>query len=107
MRPWCLRCKAKDRTPEQVAQVVEVCLAEIGDQHAHTAAVVANRCDPDEMADVAEALERFEPKTYVLPEEPLLVAPTVGDLQRAVGGTLLRATRPAGARGDATCWWPG
>jgi phosphate acetyltransferase len=41
------------------------------------------------MADVAAALERFEPKTYVVPEEPLLVAPTVRDLQRSVGGTLL------------------
>jgi phosphate acetyltransferase len=87
--PVVLSVRAKDRTPEQVAQVVEVCLVELGNQHAHTAAVVANRCYPDEMEAVAAALERFEPKTYVVPEEPLLVAPTVSDLQRAVGGTLL------------------
>jgi phosphate acetyltransferase len=50
---------------------------------------VANRCEPAEMAAVAAALARFEPKTYVLPEEPLLVAPTVADLQRSVNGTLV------------------
>jgi phosphate acetyltransferase len=75
--PVVLAVKAKDRTPEEVAQVVELCLVEIAGQHAHTAAVVANRCEPANMAAVAEALKRFPPKSYVLPEEPLLVAPAV------------------------------
>ncbi|RDH74035.1 phosphate acetyltransferase [Mycolicibacterium moriokaense] len=87
--PVVLAVKAKDRTPTEVAQVVELCLIEISGQHAHTAAVVANRCDPTQMATVAEALGRFPPKSYVLPEEPLLVAPAVADLQRAVNGTLV------------------
>ena len=87
--PVVLAVKAKDRTPEEVAQVVELCLVEIAGQHAHTAAVVANRCEPAQMAAVAEALKRFPPKSYVLPEEPLLVAPAVGDLQRAVEGTVI------------------
>ena len=88
--PVVLAVKAKDRSPEQVVQVVEVCLAEIAAQHAHTAAVVANRCEPSQMDAVAQALEPFDPKTYVLPEEPLLVAPSVAELQRAVEGTVLR-----------------
>jgi phosphate acetyltransferase len=87
--PVVLSVRARDRTPDEVAQVVELCLAELAHQHAHTAAVVANRCAPSEMEAVAAALKRFEPKVYVLPEEPLLVAPTVADLQRSVGGTLL------------------
>ena len=87
--PVVLAVKAKDRTPTEVAQVVELCLIEISGQHAHTAAVVANRCDPAQMTAVAEALARFEPKSYVLPEEPLLVAPAVGDLLRAVDGTVI------------------
>jgi phosphate acetyltransferase len=87
--PVVLSVRAGNRTPEQVAKVVELCLAELANQHAHTAAVVANRCNPAEMQAVAGALKHFEPKTYVLPEEPLLVAPTVADLQRAVGGTLV------------------
>jgi phosphate acetyltransferase len=52
-----LAVKAKDRTPTEVAQVVELCLIEISGQHAHTAAVVANRCDPSQMAAVADALK--------------------------------------------------
>ena len=88
--PIVLAVKAKDRRPDQVAQIVDVCLAEIAAQHAHTAAVVANRCDPSRMTAVADALERFEPKCYVLPEEPLLVAPSVAELQAAVDGTVLR-----------------
>jgi phosphate acetyltransferase len=87
--PVVLSVRARNRTPEQVAKVVELCLAELANQHAHTAAVVANRCNPAEMQAVAGALKYFEPKTYVLPEEPLLVAPTVADLQRAVGGTMV------------------
>jgi phosphate acetyltransferase len=88
--PIVLAVKAKDRTPDQVAQVVDVCLDEIATQHAHTAAVVVNRCDPSQMTAVADALKRFERQTYVLPEEPLLVAPSVAELGKAVEGTLLR-----------------
>jgi phosphate acetyltransferase len=87
-----LAVRAKDRTPDEVAHVVELCLAEIAGQHAHTAAVVANRCDPEAMDAVAEALARVEPKTlksYVLPEEPMLVAPSVAELRDAVNGTLI------------------
>ncbi|WP_102141217.1 phosphate acetyltransferase [Mycobacterium hubeiense] len=85
--PVVLSVRAKGRTPDEVAQVVELCLAELTAQHAHTAAVVANRCDPGQLQAVAAALEPFEPQTYVLPEEPLLVAPTVGERQKAVDGT--------------------
>jgi phosphate acetyltransferase len=88
--PVVLAVRAKGRTPDEVAQVVELCLGELRLQHAHTAAIVANRCDPAEMADVAAALRRFDPKSYVLPEDPLLVAPSVGDLRTAVGGTLIK-----------------
>ena len=87
--PVVLAVKAKDRTPTEVAQVVELCLIEIAGQHAHTAAVVANRCEPAQMAAVAEALKNITPKSYVLPEEPLLDAPAVGDLQQAVEGTVI------------------
>jgi phosphate acetyltransferase len=87
--PVVLAVRAKGRTPEEVAQVVELCVAELSAQHAYTAAVVANRCDPAQLGAVADALQRFEPQTYVLPEEPLLVAPSVADLQRAVDGTLV------------------
>ena len=75
--PVVLAVKAQGRTPAEVAQVVEVCLVELASQHAHTAAVVANRCDPEQLTAVADALRALGPKSYVLPEEPLLVAPSV------------------------------
>jgi phosphate acetyltransferase len=87
--PVLVSVRAKGRSPQEVAQVVELCLAELSAQHAYTAAVVANRCDPAQLSAVAEALKRFGPNTYVLPEEPLLIAPTVAELQRAVHGTLV------------------
>ncbi|WKG04315.1 phosphate acetyltransferase [Mycolicibacterium sp. HK-90] len=87
--PVVLAVKAAERTPEEVAHVVEVCLAELNHQHAHAAAVVANRCDPAQLAAVAEALKPLGPPAYVLPEEPLLVAPSVAELQVAVDGTVI------------------
>lgn len=86
--PVVLAVKAQGRTPAEVAQVVEVCLVELAGQHAHTAAVVANRCDPGQLTAVADALAELGPKSYVLPEEPLLVAPSVAELRDAVHGEL-------------------
>ena len=87
--PVLLSVRASGRTPDEVAHVVELCLAELAAQHAHTAAVVANRCDPGELTAVAAALQRFAPKSFVLPEEPVLAAPTVAELRDAVNGTLI------------------
>jgi phosphate acetyltransferase len=88
--PVLLIVRASDRTAEEVAAVVELCLDELATHHAHTAAVVANRCEPLQLAD---ALGRFTPQTYVLPAAPLLFAPTVADLQKAVNGTLVSGDR--------------
>jgi phosphate acetyltransferase len=88
--PVVLAVRAQGRTPHEVAHVVELCLAELGAQHAHTAAVIANRCELSQVPAVADALSRFEPKSYVLPEDPLLVAPSVADLLAAVDGTLIK-----------------
>jgi len=85
-----LAVRAKGRTPGEVVQVVELCLAELAAQHAYTAAIVANRCEPSQLKAVAAALEKVTPQTYVLPAEPLLVAPSVADLQQAVDGALIK-----------------
>jgi phosphate acetyltransferase len=90
--PVVLAVRAANRTPDEVAHVVELCLAEIAGQHGHTAAVVANRCAPEELDAVAAALKGISAdgvKCYVLPEEPLLIAPSVGELLHAVRGTLI------------------
>lgn len=89
--PLLLTVSARGRTPGEVADVVKVCLAELDAQHAHTAAVVANRCEPDGVAairkELDEALRASALRSYVLPDEPLLSAPTVAELEKAVSGT--------------------
>ncbi|BBY39352.1 phosphate acetyltransferase [Mycobacterium mantenii] len=85
--PLLLTVSGNGRTAAEIAAVVEVCLAELEAQHAHTAAVVANRCEPSQLTAVAEALRAFAQRSYVLPEEPLLSAPTVAELETAVAGT--------------------
>ena len=85
--PVLLAVCAKGRSVDEVVNVVEVCLTELAAQRAHTAAVVASRCDPGQLDAVAEALRSLAPHSYVLPDEPLLSAPTVAELEKAVGGT--------------------
>src|SRR5579875_2869037 len=91
--PVLLVVRAKGRSADDVAHVVEVCLAELAEQRAHPVAVVANRCEPAQLQAIQERLSKTPagstPRAYVLPDEPLLVAPTVADLQRAVNGRLL------------------
>jgi len=87
--PMVLAVRGRGRTPEEVAELVGVCLDEIAGQHAHPAAVVVNRCAPDRLDETAQALRRFRPACYVLPEEPLLAAPSVAELRDAVAGTLI------------------
>ena len=87
--PVLLSVRATGRTPDEIVSVIELCLAELSNQHTHTAAVVANRCEPDKMEAVVAACRNLGPRVYVLPEEPLLIAPTVGELCTAVHGTLV------------------
>jgi phosphate acetyltransferase len=87
--PVLLAVRAKGRGPEEVVQIVSVCLAELSAQRAHTAAVVANRCEPGQLGAVADALRGFALPAYTVPDAPLLVAATVADLAVAVDGTLL------------------
>ena len=87
--PVLLSVRATGRSPAEIAAVIELCLAELTVQHTHTAAVVANRCEPEKMDAVLAACQDLGPRVFVLPEEPLLVAPTVGELCAAVDGTLV------------------
>ncbi|MEB4208476.1 phosphate acetyltransferase [Mycobacterium sp. 94-17] len=85
--PVLLMVRGANRTPQDVTDVVEACLAELSAQRAHAAAVVVNRCEPAQLNAVRDALRRFTPRCYVLPEAPLLAAPTVAELEDAVHGT--------------------
>ncbi|RIR89172.1 phosphate acetyltransferase [Mycobacteroides abscessus] len=87
--PVLLTIKGFDRTPDEVAALAEVCLGELKAQRAHTAAIVANRCNPGQLDEVRQALARFDKPAWVLPEVPLLVSPSVEELMKAVKGSLV------------------
>ncbi|GAA4388633.1 phosphate acetyltransferase [Tsukamurella soli] len=84
-----LAVKALGRTPEQVRAVAETAMTEIRHNHAHTAAIVANRCDPEQIPAVVAALRAEGRPAWALPEEPILVAPMMSELMDALGGRLL------------------
>jgi phosphate acetyltransferase len=86
--PVLLALRGAGRTPEEIVQLGQICAAELRVHHAHLVAVVANRCDPNELDTVTEALASLRVPAWSLPEIPLLVAPTMAELETAVGGAL-------------------
>ncbi len=91
--PVVLVLNGHDRSPADLRAVAELATAELTANYGALAALVANRVLPDALDDAREALSELGP-AYALPEEPLLSAPTMGDLVAAAGGELFR--------GDAT-----
>jgi phosphate acetyltransferase len=83
------------RTPEEMFQATEIALAELEDEHAQLLAVVANRVDGERMGDIVAAIERAtadqgEIAVWALPEDRVLVAPTLRALMEALDGTIYR-----------------
>lgn len=87
--PVLLVVSALDRTPEEVRQVAELSIAEITADHATPVGVLANRCAPEELDLVRDALAATGLAAWAVPEVPLLSAPVVRDLMVALDGELL------------------
>ncbi|WNB86052.1 phosphate acetyltransferase [Cellulomonas sp. ATA003] len=85
--PALLVVSGNGRTSAEVRQVVEVSIGEMRTNHAQVIGVVANRCTGD--LDEVRATLTGDVPAWTLPEEPFLVAPTVGALMEAVGGRLV------------------
>ncbi|PJJ55635.1 phosphate acetyltransferase [Compostimonas suwonensis] len=89
---------SEPRSPYDMAQITELALTELKNAHATLLGVVANRSDPERkdeiVAAIAEVTRRELPAASVavwaIPEDPFLVAPTIGTLLEAVDGTLLK-----------------
>ncbi|MGC5248733.1 phosphate acetyltransferase [Gordonia sp. DT219] len=86
--PIILALNASGRSPVEVRETAEHLLADIASIHATTAAVIANRCDPEQMSAVQAELATLSVPTWCLPEEPVLFAPTMAELQEALHATL-------------------
>ena len=79
--------------------------AELAANHATLFAVIANRVDPEATDRTATALRRDGVPAFALPEQPLLSAPSVGDLMAACDGRLVRRRREPAARARSPVWW--
>ncbi len=50
--PVVLAINGHSRSPQAISQIAQRCLTEITAVHARTAAIIANRCDPEQLGDV-------------------------------------------------------
>lgn len=90
--PVVLAVNGHNRDPQAVAEISARCLAEIAAVHAHPAAVIANRCDPERLDEVVTAisgnLDGADIPAFAVPEVALLSAPTMAELCTALDGTV-------------------
>ncbi len=86
--PVMLVVSGNSRSPEEIRQISEVSVGELTTNHAQIMAVIANRCDPERLDEVREALSTQVP-AWAMPEDPFLMAPTVRQLMDAVEGRLM------------------
>ncbi|OZE33396.1 phosphate acetyltransferase [Rhodococcus sp. 05-2254-4] len=86
--PVLLALRGSGRMPDEIAQLATLCQGELRQHHAHLAAIVANRCAPEDLDAVTDALASVGVPAWSLPEIPLLVAPTMAELLEAVDGKL-------------------
>ncbi|MEV5648333.1 phosphate acetyltransferase [Nocardia sp. NPDC052254] len=84
--PILLVLRGAGRTPEEVVQVARVCEAELEHEHARSTAIIVNRCDPERLEEVREALSVADCPSWTMPEVPLLTAPTMRELCEAIDG---------------------
>lgn len=80
------------RSGDALRQLAEVSTAELRHEHATLLAVIANRADPEALSDIRTAVESVTPgvPVWTIPENPVLVAPTMRSIMEATGGSLLK-----------------
>ena len=90
--PLVLAINGHNRDAQAIVDITERCLTEVAAVHAHPAAVIANRCDPDRLAEVTQAISArlagADIPAFALPEVALLSAPTMAELCTALEGTV-------------------
>ncbi|WP_338769253.1 phosphate acetyltransferase [Nocardia vulneris] len=80
--------RGSGRTPAEVKHLAELCASELALEHAQLVAIVANRCDPEQLGEVRTALGGFAVPSWTLPEVPLLISPTMAELCSAIDGEM-------------------
>ncbi|MDR1428236.1 MAG: phosphate acetyltransferase [Bifidobacteriaceae bacterium] len=87
--PVALVINALGRRPTTVRTAAEVALSTFAENNAPTLSVIANRCGPEHLAKVREALSTLNVPAYAIPESRLVSAPTVRAIMESAGGELI------------------
>ena len=87
--PVLLVLNGAGRAPEELRTLTDMAGAELKANHGSLFAVIANRVAKDRLAETVSALTSPAVPAFAIPEETLLSAPSVADLQLAVDGQLL------------------
>lgn len=93
--------QATPRPASELAQLTETCLHELAEEHAALLAVVVNRADPNQLDAIHQAVAGAlsastsshasnDIPVWVVPEDRVLVAPSVQRVLEAVDGVLVR-----------------
>jgi phosphate acetyltransferase len=86
--PVALVVHGIDRSPADIAQVAEQARSELEANHAHVAAIFANRCEPAQLDAILAALPA-DVRMGAIPEDPILVAPLLSELAAATGAQFI------------------
>ncbi len=87
------------RTPDAVGKLASLALTEVAHARAGLFAVVVNRADPTDLPALVDTVRHVVDRSvkaktpigvWAIPEEPELVAPSVGDIMRALDARLLK-----------------
>ena len=84
--------QAAARSVSDLAQMAELSLSEMKNENASLLAIAVNRAEPSDTQQIHDSLKSLvapETPVWVLPEDKLLVAPRLRQIQEAVGGKLL------------------
>ncbi|GFG68575.1 phosphate acetyltransferase [Mycolicibacter senuensis] len=90
--PLVLAINGHHRDAADIGEITARCLAEAAGVHARPAAVIANRCDPDRLTEITQAISAqpaaADIPAFAVPEVALLSAPTMAELCAALDGTV-------------------
>lgn len=80
-------CSATERTPEQVRGIVEETIEAFEERHNTVVGVAITRVNPDDVEAMRAAVSHVREATFILPNDPVLGAPSVRMQWEAVGAT--------------------
>lgn len=86
--------RAGDRSPEDIARLTETAIDAIESHHIDVISIIGTQADPSGREEVAEQLRKIrDVPVSVVPFNPMLVAPTVGQQFEATGAKFWRGNR--------------